>query len=354
MGRAQRLAARGWGRVAPNPMVGAVIVRDGIVVGEGWHEEYGGPHAEVHAIRAAGALAAGATMYVSLEPCAHHGRTPPCTDAILDAGVRRVVYGASDPNPKAAGGGSVLRQRGLDVEGGAGEAAVRRLNAPFFHAHERGRPYVALKLAQSLDGAIAAGPGARTQITGPKAQAVTQRLRAGFDAILVGANTVRIDDPLLTVRGPVRPRVAPARVILDRGASLSLDSRLIETIDQAPVHVVHGEDVDPGRLRALADAGVTLHAVPATEGGVAPDGALRALWDAGLRSLLCEGGARLAASLLQADRVERAHLWISPVVLGDGAVRGLTAPLPGRWRLAAVRRHGPDALLEYDRLRDGE
>lgn len=353
MDRALRLAARGWGRVAPNPMVGAVIVRDGTIVGTGWHRDYGGPHAEIHAIRDAGPLAAGATMYVSLEPCAHHGRTPPCTDAILAAGIRRVVYGAADPNPQAAGGGDVLRARGVAVEGGLRAADSRRLNAAFVHIHERRTPWVALKLAQSLDGGIAESPGRRTQLTGGRAIAASHRLRAGFDAILVGAGTARCDDPLLTVRGSRRPRVPPARVVLDTSASVRLDSRLVATLDQAPVHLVHGEGADPRKLEALAAAGVILHPVPPAGRGVALDTALQALWEAGLRSILCEGGAALADSLLAADTVERLYLWIAPVVLGARALRGLDRPLRGEWRLAAVQRHGQDALLEYDRVRHG-
>lgn len=353
MRRAVRLAARGWGHVAPNPLVGAVIVRDGVVVGEGWHGKYGGPHAEVHAIRAAGPLARGATLYVSLEPCAHHGRTPPCTDAILEAGIRRLVYGASDPNPKAAGGAAVLRDRGLTVDGGLEAGAVRRQNAVFFHWHERGMPWVALKLAQSLDGGIAAAPGERTQLTGARARRETHRLRAGFDAIMVGARTARIDDPLLTVRTRQKPRIPPVRVILDPSASLSPQSRLVLTAGEAPVRVLHAPGADPARLAVLAAAGVALDPVPADPAGrLDPDAMLRTLRAAGLRSILCEGGATLTATLLRADALERIHLWIAPTVLGAGAVRGFNAPLPAGWRLARTRRFGDDALLEYDRVRE--
>ncbi len=353
MRRAVRLADRGWGRVAPNPLVGAVVVRDGVPIGEGWHREYGGPHAEVHAIEAAGSGAAGATLYVSLEPCSHHGRTPPCTEAILAAGIRRVVFGAADPNPAAAGGGSWLAARGVHVDRGLEAAAVRRQNAAFFHAHEHGGPWVALKLAQSLDGAIAATPGVRTQLTGTRAVAETHHLRAGVDAILVGVGTVLADDPLLTARGQPAPRVPPARVILDTRARTPVDARLVASLAEAPVHLVHAGAASD-RVRALQEKGVVTHDLGAGNGGVAIDAALRALWDAGMRSILCEGGTELAASLLGSDRIERIYLFVAPIVLGPGALRGLVAPLVGRWRLASARRLGADALLVYDRIRTVE
>jgi diaminohydroxyphosphoribosylaminopyrimidine deaminase/5-amino-6-(5-phosphoribosylamino)uracil reductase len=287
---------------------------------------------------------------VSLEPCSHHGKTPPCTDAILRAGIRRVVYGAADANRKAAGGGAILQRAGLTVESGLEADASRRLNAAFFHAHEMRTPWVALKLAQSLDGAIARGGGVRTAITGTQAQAEVHRLRAGFDAILVGAGTVRADDPLLTVRGHVRPRVQPARVVFDTLAELPRDSRLIATISEAPVHVVYSGG-SPAHVRALEELGVRTHQLPASDVGVAPEAALRALWDAGLRSILCEGGAGLAGSLIARDLVERIYVFIAPIVLGPDALRGLASPLPGDWRLSETRSFGNDALLVYDRLR---
>jgi diaminohydroxyphosphoribosylaminopyrimidine deaminase/5-amino-6-(5-phosphoribosylamino)uracil reductase len=331
-------------------MVGAVVIREGAVIGQGWHQEYGGPHAEIHALAQAGAGAEGATLYVSLEPCAHHGKTPPCTDAILEAGIRRVVYGAPDPDPKAGGGAMVLTAAGLAVEGGVLAAASRRLNAAFHHAHERQAPWVALKLAQSLDGAIAPRPGVRMQLTGQKAQAAVHRLRAGFDAILVGRGTVVADDPLLTARGNIRPRKPPARVVFDARGGLSPASRLVATAAEAPVHLVH-VDADPSRIAALRDVGVHTHSVAASGGGVAADAALQALWSAGLRSILCEGGARLAATLLALDGVERIYLFVAPVILGPESVRGLVEPLHGRWRLSRARSLGRDALLVLDRVR---
>src|SRR6476661_5968049 len=200
MRRALALAARGWGRTAPNPMVGAVVVRDGVVVGEGWHAEYGGPHGEVEALRAAGDRARGATIYVTLEPCNHHGKTPPCTDALLAAGVRRVVVACDDPSPVARGGAQRLHEAGVEVTLGVEEQAARELNAPFFHALASDRPFVRLKLALSLDGAIADHSRQPGWLTGELARREVHRMRAGSDAIAVGIGTVLADDPELTVR----------------------------------------------------------------------------------------------------------------------------------------------------------
>jgi diaminohydroxyphosphoribosylaminopyrimidine deaminase / 5-amino-6-(5-phosphoribosylamino)uracil reductase len=348
MKRALRLADRGWGHVHPNPLVGSVIVRDGNVVGTGWHETWGGPHAEVAALQAAGPLARGATLYVTLEPCAHHGKTPPCADAIIEAGVRRVVYAAADPDPKAGGGADVLRAAGLAVQAGPGERAARRQNAAFHHLHERHAPFVAVKLALSLDGAIAAGAGLRTDITGTEAQLATHRLRAGFDGILIGAGTARVDDPLLTVRGPLVPRVAPARIVIATSGDLSLKSRLLQTIADAPVHVVHGPGITRDRAAALRSAGAVLHRVAGGPRGVDLAAALDSLHHAGLQTLLCEGGARLATALLAGHHVQRLYAFVAPRVLGPDGVRGLCAPLPGDWQLWRMRRYGRDALLVYD------
>src|SRR5574340_167429 len=224
MAQALRLAERGLYSTSPNPRVGCVLVRDGDAVGEGWHERAGEPHAEVHALREAGEAARGATAYVSLEPCAHHGRTPPCADALIEAGVARVVAATADPNPVAGGGADRLRAAGIRVDVGCEEAAARELNAPFFHAFVSERPWVTLKLALSLDGALADAAGRSRWVTGARARRTAHELRAGSDAVAVGIGTVLADDPQLTVRGVRSPRVAPARVVFDRQARLPLDS----------------------------------------------------------------------------------------------------------------------------------
>ncbi|HEX5869991.1 MAG TPA: bifunctional diaminohydroxyphosphoribosylaminopyrimidine deaminase/5-amino-6-(5-phosphoribosylamino)uracil reductase RibD, partial [Longimicrobium sp.] len=296
--RAIALAANGWGRVAPNPMVGCVVVRDGEVVGEGWHTEYGQPHAEVEALRAAGERARGATAYVSLEPCTHWGKTPPCTDALATAGVRRVVFGGFDPNPKAQGGGEVLRAAGMDVLGGVEEAAVREQNAVFFHAHSPAgaeRPFVALKLAMSLDARIADRDGRSVWITGDEARAEVHRLRAGYDAVAVGIGTALADDPLLTVRGAVEPRVPPVRIVFDRALRLPVGGKLVRSARETPAWAVCEPDAPDDRRRALEDAGVRVVA------GFGLADQLCAIREAGVRSMFVEGGSVLASALLAAE-----------------------------------------------------
>jgi diaminohydroxyphosphoribosylaminopyrimidine deaminase/5-amino-6-(5-phosphoribosylamino)uracil reductase len=347
--RALALAERGWGRVHPNPLVGAVVVRGDVIVGEGWHAEYGAPHAEVIALAQAAEAGRDATLYVTLEPCAHHGRTPPCTDAIRAAGIRRVVYGAADPNPKAAGGARVLREAGVVVEGGIAEQAVREQNRSFFHLHEATAPFVALKLALSVDGAIAGGAGTRTRLTGRAAQDDVHRLRAGFDAILVGAGTARTDDPLLTVRGPLQPRVPPARVVLDPTASLPPAGRLVGTIGDAPVWVVHTAAAPADRVRRLQAAGVRTLEVVSGPGGAALGEALGRLAHEGAATILCEGGGRLAGRLLAEDRAHRMILYCAPQWLGRDAVAAFDGARPARpWRIASVARLGADVRLVLD------
>lgn len=352
--RAIRLAEQGWGRVQPNPMVGAVVAdENGNVLGEGFHAVYGGPHAEVVALNTAGAAARGATLYVSLEPCSHHGRTPPCTDAIMSAGIKRVVFGAADPNPVASGGAAVLRSAGVEVIGPVATEAVRRQNALFFHAHQQQRPFVTLKLACSLDGRIAATRGQRTLITGAAAQAETHRLRAGYDAVLVGSGTIQADDPLLTVRGAIEPVRPPVRVVLDSDARLALSSTLVMTTDAAPVWLFHADDATAERAERLSRLGVRVFAVPRGNDGVDIGAVLDTLWNQGVRSVFCEGGARVAGSLARAGRIDRFHLFLAPRLLGPDAVNAfdsLPAELP--LSLTEVIRFGSDVLLTYDRSPD--
>jgi diaminohydroxyphosphoribosylaminopyrimidine deaminase / 5-amino-6-(5-phosphoribosylamino)uracil reductase len=341
--------------VHPNPLVGAVLVRDGELVGEGWHAEYGAAHAEVAALGQAGEAAAGATLYVTLEPCAHHGQTPPCTAAIMRAGVRRVVYAVADPNPRARGGAEVLRAAGIDVIGGVERARAREQNRIFLHIHERRRCYVALKLAISLDARLGER-GVRTRLSGPAADASTHRLRAGFDAILVGRETAAVDDPLLTVR-TFPARVPPMRIVLDAEARLSPTSRLATTTSLAPTTVVCATDATPAAVATLEAAGVAVLRAPRGPRGLDVAAALDALWQQGVRSVLCEGGGRVAASLLEADVVERLHLIVAPRLIGESGVPAFpqaTLPDPAGWRLRSAHTIGDDAVLEIDRLRDDE
>jgi diaminohydroxyphosphoribosylaminopyrimidine deaminase / 5-amino-6-(5-phosphoribosylamino)uracil reductase len=347
MRRALALAEAGWGRVHPNPMVGAVVVRDGEIVGEGAHREYGGAHAEVEALRAAGERAAGATLYVTLEPCDHHGKTPPCTDAILQAGIRRVVYAAEDPSADARGGAARLAEAGVQVMGGVEREEARRLNASFFTPLEKRRPFVALKLAASLDAGIARREGERSRITGPEADAEVHRLRAGFDAILVGGHTARVDDPLLTVRGAVVPRVAPIRVVVSAAAELPVESRLVATARETPVWVVAGPEAAPSRVAALESAGVVVIRVPgAAEGGLDLSAALVELLSRGVRAILCEGGGKLAAALREARLVDRLYLFHAPVLFGPERVPAFPGPPAAEGgRTVEARRVGRDALM---------
>jgi diaminohydroxyphosphoribosylaminopyrimidine deaminase / 5-amino-6-(5-phosphoribosylamino)uracil reductase len=354
--RARQLGRRGWGQVHPNPMVGCVIARPGGgeagggVLGEGWHARWGGPHAEVNALaaaRAAGHDPDGSTAYVSLEPCRHEGKTPPCTRALREAGVTRVVFGAGDPGAASGGGGDELRASGLEVVGPVfpPEEATRE-NPAFFHgfgplAH---RPWVVLKLALSADGFIAARPGERTAISGPEAGERVQRLRAGVDALLVGGRTARVDDPLLTVRGPVTPRIPPRRVVLDPGAMMPAGARLFREGD-GEVIVVQGEGTATARVEPALPPHVRRERLPraAPGGRFDLEAVLRRLRALEVRSVLCEGGGELAEALLRADLVDRLVLVRSERKVGPGGVLAF----PGGWSVQASdwsAVHPPETL----------
>jgi diaminohydroxyphosphoribosylaminopyrimidine deaminase / 5-amino-6-(5-phosphoribosylamino)uracil reductase len=350
MRHALDLAWRGWGRVHPNPLVGAVVLDGGEVVGEGWHAEYGAQHAEPIALAAAGARARGATLVVTLEPCAHQGQQPPCVDAILRAGIRRVVAALPDPNPVAAGGAARLREAGIPVELGPERDAAEAQNAAFLHGLSNPeRPFVALKLATSLDGRIADLEGRSRWISGSEARGYVHWLRAGFDAIGVGGRTARADDPSLTVRGAVTPRVPPGRVIFDAAADLPGSLGLVRSASELPTFVVASRQAPAARLTALERAGVRVVAAPSLSEGLA---ALRA---AGIGSLLVEGGGRLAGTLIGNGLCDRFYWIQSPVWLGDRGVPAV-AGLPSepiaraeRWRTVERRVLGQDTLLVLDR-----
>jgi len=351
MRRAIDLARGGWGQTHPNPLVGAVIVTDDEVVGEGFHSRFGEAHAEVEAIRQAGDRARGATLYVTLEPCAHAGKTPPCCRSIVNAGIRRVVYAISDPDPEAGGGAVELAGAGLDVTGGVLAGQSAELNAAFLWWHRRQTAFVSLKLAVSLDGKIAEREGVRTDLTGGEARCEVMRLRAAHDAILVGAGTARVDDPLLTVRDIPAPRVAPLRVVLDSGASLALDSRLVTTVADGPVLVLVSGDADPPRVAALRDSGVEVEEIERNLGsGLNLPAALDALKNRGRTTVLCEGGANLAASLLVGGHVQRIHWFVAPRMIGPGGVDAFARQIPdeGSWRLRQCRALGDDAVIEWN------
>ncbi|HEY3279793.1 MAG TPA: bifunctional diaminohydroxyphosphoribosylaminopyrimidine deaminase/5-amino-6-(5-phosphoribosylamino)uracil reductase RibD [Gemmatimonadales bacterium] len=350
MRRALALAPRGWGRVAPNPLVGAVVLQGDEVVGEGWHAEFGGPHAEVQALRAAGERARGATLVVTLEPCTHHGKTPPCTDAIRSAGIRRVVAAVRDPDPDARGGVEVLQAAGIDVAVGLLAEESAALNAAFLATRlQTERPFLALKLATSIDNHIADARGRSRWISGPEARDYVHWLRAGFQAIGVGGTTALKDDPQLTVRGAVTPRTPPVRIVFDRRAMLNAGVQLVQTAREVPTWVVASPEAPAANVSVLEGNGVRVFRPETLAQGLAQ------LRLAGIQSLLCEGGGALSAKLLTESLVDRLYWVQSPVWLGEGAVPAFPGvpdfPLAEapRWIPVERRALGPDTLLVLDR-----
>ena len=318
LARARELAANGRGRVSPNPAVGAVVLRDGRMVAEGWHEGPGLPHAEAMALAAAGDAARGATVVCTLEPCSHHGRTPPCADALVAAGVARVVVGLRDPLERdRAQGVEVLRAAGIEVVVAEADdaAACADLIAPFLVHAVTGLPEVTLKLATSLDGKIATATGESRWISGPASRALVHRWRADADAVGVGIGTALADDPRLTARDVDGPLRQPARVVFDSQATLPLHSALAHTARELPVIVLAAEDAPVTRVVALEAVGVEVVRVPVMpEERIVP--ALRALGQRGIQSLFVEGGAGLAGALLQAGAVDRVAWFLAPILIG--------------------------------------
>jgi diaminohydroxyphosphoribosylaminopyrimidine deaminase/5-amino-6-(5-phosphoribosylamino)uracil reductase len=316
------LARRGLGRVWPNPAVGCIVVRDRRVVGRGWTQPGGRPHAETEALRRCGAAARGAAAYVSLEPCAHWGQTPPCADALIAAGLGRVVVALEDPDPRTAGAGlRRLGAAGIAVETGVGEAEAAEINAGFLMRQRCGRPLVTLKLATSLDGRIATAGGESQWITGAPARARTHALRAQHDAIMVGTATVLADDPQLTCRLPGLGESSPVRVVLDRHLRIPLGAHVIAGARTTPTWILTLASADHARRDAVLDCGAVLIEVDADAAGqIDLAAALQALGARGLTRLLVEGGARLAAALLHAGLVDRLVWMHAPLLLGADAV----------------------------------
>lgn len=364
MRRAIRLARRGEGYVEPNPMVGCVIVRDGAVVGEGYHRRFGGPHAEVEALRMAGAAARGATVYVTLEPCAHHGKTPPCAEALSEAGVGRVVIGAADPTAEAGGGAERLTAAGIDVTTGVGGDAAGALIAPFAKRATSGLPYVILKWAMTADGAIATAAGHSQWISGERSRKLVHRWRGRVDAIMVGAGTARADDPMLTARG-VRARRTARRVVIDPRLTIDASSQLVGTAETTPTTIAVSRaalDEQASRAEALRARGVALLPLEgeADAAGVWPlEPVMRHLVEAhGATNVLVEGGAGLAGALLRAGLVDELRIFIGPAALGSGRhVPPMTLPETidpvrriddaTRLQLQGVRRFDNDVYLRY-------
>ena len=360
MAQALRLAKRAYGQTSPNPMVGAVLVQDGDVIGRGWHHRAGAPHAEIEALADAARRqrsVSGATVYVTLEPCCSHGRTPPCTEALIRAGVRRVVIAAVDPNPRHAGQGLVrLREAGITVDSGVLEAESNRLNEAFNHWIVHRIPWVTAKSAMTLDGKIATASGQSKWITGPKSRAHAQRLRLGADAVLVGVETVLADDPSLTVRtqpGFRRPAWHPVklRIILDTRARTPLGCRLVSDDGKASTLIVVSESADPAKIAAL-QARVTVIRAPEREGRIDLQWLMPELGRMGILHLLVEGGGTVLASFFGAGLVHRIAFFYAPRILGGEesrrsvAGRGFRslAEAPGLTEVES-RRFGEDLFI---------
>ena len=314
MTRALAEAERGRGSVEPNPMVGAVVVRDSKVVGVGHHERFGGPHAEVIALARAGPLAAGATLYVTLEPCCHHGKTPPCSEAVLRAGIARVVAAMRDPFPKVDGGGAMmLEAAGVEVSMGLMRDEARRLNGPYLKRLATGRPYVTAKWAMTLDGKTASWSGDSRWISGPRSRALVHEVRGRMDAILAGIGTVLADDPMLNARPP-GPRT-PARVVLDSSARLPLDGQLARSAREIPLWVAVTDRAPPDRQRALEALGCEILAFPG-DGAVPVVPLQEELGRRGVTNLLVEGGGTVLGAFLDAREVDEVDVFLAPVVEG--------------------------------------
>lgn len=363
MRRALELAGMGAGRQRPNPMVGAVIVRDGQIIGEGYHREFGGNHAEVEAFLDAGEDVRGADMYVTLEPCSHTGKTPPCADKILEMGIRRVFVGIPDPNPLVSGGGiRRLRQGGVEVTVGILEKEGQKLNEVFLKYITTGLPFCVMKTAMTLDGKIAAHTGDARWVTGPESRRMVYRLRHRCAAILVGIGTVLEDDPRLTTRLEEEEGRDPVRVIVDSNARTPPDARALIQGSKAPVLIAVAQGADPDRVASLEARGAKIIHAPGEDGRVELPRLFRELGGSGLDSVLLEGGSELNASALEAGLVDKVCAFVAPKIVGG---RGAKTPVGGRGketmsealplREVTARMVGGDILVEgYTNIQRGE
>lgn len=341
MRRALDLAARARGRTSPNPMVGAVLVKDGQLIGEGFHAYAGSDHAEVAALRDAGPAARGATLYVGLEPCCHYGRTPPCVEQILQAGIRRVVAACEDPNPAVSGKGiAALRAAGLSVDVGVLAEEAERLNEAFFTHVRTGRPFVTLKVAASLDGKIATRTGESRWITGESARRRVHQLRNEMDAVLVGIGTVLRDDPLLTTRLGIADQRDPIRVVVDNLARLPLRAKAVNRASTAPTILAVSQMAPRTKLEALEREGVQVIVVESSPRRVSLERLIEALGKRGILSVMIEGGAEINASALREGVVDKVLVFLAPILIG-----GKSTP-------TAVGGDGIESLTQAVRLRD--
>jgi len=346
---ALRLASQGRGSTSPNPMVGAVVVKNGAVVGTGWHRRAGAPHAEALALQRAGALAEGATVFVTLEPCAHDGRTPPCTESLIRAKVARVVAAVEDPDPRTAGRGfTALRAAGIEVGEGLLEERARKLNEAYFHHRLTGKPFVTYKVAASLDGRTAAQDGSSRWITGEKARLDAHRLRGDSDAICAGIGTILADDPFLTVRG-VGTGKAPLRVVVDSKGRTPAVAHVLSA--DAPTAIVTSLEEADGTLAPLKQAGATVISAPGQDGKVSLPAMLSMLGELGIVSMLLEGGAGLAGAFLSEGLIDKFVFYLAPKLIGGpghGCFEGWGAPSIDKavpLRDSTMRRLGGDLRI---------
>lgn len=341
---ALELAERGRGFVEPNPLVGAVVVRGDRLISQGWHQRFGEAHAEVHALAAAGEVARGSTLYVTLEPCCHFGKTPPCTRAVIAAGVRRVVAALCDPFPKVAGqGAEELRHAGIEVEFGVCEQAARRINAPYLKLLQTGRPYVHAKWAMTLDGKIAARGGDSKWISSEASRRRVHELRGRMDAIIVGVGTVLSDDPLLTARPP-GPRTA-CRVVLDSSGRMTAEAKLVQTAKAVPTLIVAGPDYPVERRQQVLDAHCDIVQLAGDASGRPKvESLLNELGRRRMTNVLVEGGAEVLGSFFDAGAMDEVHVFVAPCVAGGAAAK---SPVGGAGveRIAAALRLG-DVVID--------
>jgi diaminohydroxyphosphoribosylaminopyrimidine deaminase/5-amino-6-(5-phosphoribosylamino)uracil reductase len=354
MALALSLGRRGLGKTWPNPAVGAVIVKDGAIVGRGWTQPGGRPHAEVEALRRAGAPARGATLYVTLEPCSHHGKTPPCADAVIAAGIARVVSALEDPNPEVAGQGHArLRAAGITVDIGVGVEEARRDHAGHIRRMREGRPQVMLKLAISADGKAAAAGRKPVAITGEAVRERVHLLRAHSDAIMVGIGTVLADDPMLTCRLPGMAKDSPVRIVADSMLRLPVHSRLVRSAHETPVWALTGLAAPQDCELVLLPLGVEVLRSPKSTGRLALKDGLAVLAAKGITRLMVEGGPMLAAAFIAADLVDEAVLFHAPKIVGSDGVDALASDameaLTGRLKLVGSEPVGPDRQANYAR-----
>lgn len=350
MHRCLELAARGRGQVHPNPLVGALLLDGERVVAEGWHHGVGLAHAEADCLKdIPDGAAAGMTLVVNLEPCCHHGRTPPCTELLVRKGIRRVVCGMVDPDPRMAGKGIAwLREHGVDVQVGVLEPACRAMNANFITAVQKGRPRIVLKWAQSLDGRIALTRGRPTEVTGPESRRETHRLRTRLPAILIGLGTAIADDPLLTVREVEGP--SPVRVVLDAHARLPIASRLVRSAREVPLRVLCGSEADATSVSALENLGVQVTRLPLEDGLLPLHRVLDVLHADGINGVLVEGGATVLRMFLEQGLLDEAWCLLAPRVFGRGLEVFHGLDLPRSFEIIDQRRHGADCWLRLQPL----